>query len=109
MRVTSAAFSGEACPRTWSGVETGSRDETSVPIQSERRSSGPGARGLCLRLIGVDRGLLLHGEADVVETVHQAVLAERVDLERPGAAVGPADFLLAEIDGQCRIGAAFGI
>ena len=32
-----------------------------------------------------------------------------IDLERHGAAVGPADFLLAEIDGQCRIGAAFGI
>src|SRR6266571_1220777 len=71
--------------------------------------SGPGACGLCLGLIGVDRGLLLHGEADVVETVHQAVLAVRVDLEFHGAAVGPANFLLAEIDAQRRIGAAFGI
>src|SRR3981081_4369375 len=71
--------------------------------------SGPGARGLCLRLVGVDRGLLFHGEADVVEAVHEAVLAERIDLEFHRAAVGAADFLGREIDSQRRIGAAFGI
>src|SRR5260370_14699876 len=71
--------------------------------------SGPGARGRRLCLIGVDRGLLLHGEADVVEPVQQAVLAERIDLELHRAAVGAADLLLGEIDAQRRIGAALGI
>src|SRR6266849_3112214 len=60
----------------------------------------PGPRGLRLCLIGVDRGLLLHGEADVVEAVQQAVLAEWIDFELHRAAVGAADLLLGEIDGQ---------
>src|SRR6202163_710945 len=65
--------------------------------QTTRKRSGPGARGLRLFLIGVDRGLLLHGEADVVEAVHQAVLAERINFEFYRAAVGAADFLGGEI------------
>ena len=32
-------------------------------------------------------------QADVVEPVQQAMLAERIDIERDHAAIGPADFL----------------
>src|ERR1700732_5633221 len=64
--------------------------------------SSPGARGLRLGLVGIDRGLLLQGEADIVQPVHQAVLAERIDLEFHRAAVRPTDFLVGKIDGQRR-------
>ena len=37
------------------------------------------------------------------------MLAVRIDLELDDAAVGAADFLLFEIDGQRRIGAALGV
>src|ERR1700746_1089351 len=37
------------------------------------------------------------------------MLAERIDLERHLAAVGAADFLVGEVDGQRRIGDAFGV
>ena len=37
------------------------------------------------------------------------MLAVRIDLELDHAAVGAADFLLFQIDGQRRIGAALGI
>src|SRR6185312_401331 len=62
-----------------------------------------------LRLVSVDRRLLFHGEPDVVEAVQQAVLAERIDLELYLAAVGTADFLVRQVDGQRRIGAAIGV
>src|SRR3954468_12820236 len=75
----------------------------------EARSSGPGAFGLCLCLVAVDRGLLFHGQADIVEAVHQAVLAERIDLELDRAAIGAADFLGAEVDAERRVGAALGV
>ena len=42
----------------------------------------PGLVGLVLRLEGFDLLFLLHREADVVEPVQEAVLLERVDLER---------------------------
>src|SRR5260370_35591321 len=76
---------------------------------SPRVRSGPGARGFRLRLVGVDRGLLLHREADIVEAVHQAVLAERVDLEFHRAAVGPADFLIGKTDGHRSVAATLGV
>src|SRR6185437_1567703 len=74
-----------------------------------RPESGPGALGPGLRLVTVDRSLLLHGETDVVEAVQQAVLAEGVDLEFHRAAVRPANFLIGQIDRQRRIGAALGV
>jgi hypothetical protein len=37
MHVTLGAFSSKASPGLDPGVETGSRDETSVPIQSEQQ------------------------------------------------------------------------
>src|SRR5690606_11487993 len=52
-----------------------------------------------LLLVGVDGGGLLHGQPDAVEAVEQAVLAERVDVERDHAAVRAADLLLLEVDG----------
>src|SRR4051794_18362841 len=72
-------------------------------------ASRPGALLLRLGLVAVDRGLLFHGEADVVEPVDQAMLAERVDLEFHRAAVRPADLLGCEIDAQRGIGAALGV
>src|SRR5580704_18601338 len=67
------------------------QDDGSIASHPFRMTSGvrlrPGARGLGLFLVSVDRGLLFHGEADVVEAVHQAVLAERVDLEFHRAAI----------------------
>ena len=66
-------------------------------------------RAPCAFLVGVDRGLLFHRQADVVEAVDQAVLAERIDLEFDLAAVGAADFLVRQVDGQRRIGAALGV
>src|SRR5438132_11310880 len=76
---------------------------------SSQFNSRPGALGLRLGLISVDRCLLFHGEPDVVEAVHQAVLAERIDLELHLAAVRAADLLVGEVDGQRRIGAALGV
>ena len=46
-------------------------------------SSHPGPRGFRLALVAVDLVLLDHGQADIVEAVEQAVLAEGIDLERP--------------------------
>src|SRR5581483_11417418 len=69
----------------------------------------PGLAGLLLGFEAVDLRLLLQGEADVIEAVEQAVLAERIDVEPDAAAVGPADLLLLEVDGDHRIGAARGV
>ena len=60
-------------------------------------------------LEGVDRRRLLEGEADIVEPVQEAVLAERVEVEGDAAAVGTADLLLLEVDRQRRVGAALGV
>ncbi len=66
----------------------------------------PRMRGGGLFFVGGDGGGLDHGQADVVEPFHQAMLAEGVDLELDDAAVGAADFLRREIDRQRRVGAA---
>src|SRR3984885_15446826 len=57
----------------------------------------------------IDRRLLLQRQADIVEPVHQTALAERIDLEFHRAAVGAADFLIGQINGQGRVRAALGI
>ena len=67
------------------------------------------ARRRRARLEGGDGVLLLEGEADVVEPVQQAVLAEGIDLEGDRAAVGAGDHLALEIDGQHRVRAARGV
>src|SRR5216117_1190215 len=75
----------------------------------QTKESGPGALFPELRLIGVDRALLLHRQPDVVEAVQQAVLSERIDLELHLAAVGTADLLVRQVDGQRGVGAALGV
>src|ERR1700752_3694636 len=75
----------------------------------ERELLRPGSRQLRLLLEAVDLLALHHGEADIVEPVEQAVLAVGVDLEAHHAAVGPADFLLLEIDRERGVGAALGV
>src|SRR5262245_62105664 len=69
----------------------------------------PRPRRGSLLFVARDLVLLDHRQADVVEAVEQAVLAERIDLELHLAAVRPADFLRLEIDGERRVGAALGI
>ncbi len=54
--------------------------------------------------VGRDFVLLLQRQADVIETMDQAVLAERFDLERLRVAVLIAQGLLFEIDGQLVAG-----
>ena len=46
---------------------------------------------------------------DVVETVEQAMLAERIDVEADRPAVGAADLLFYEVDRERRVGAALGV
>src|SRR5262245_8683370 len=82
---------------------------TSRRRRSPNRRSHPGTVGLRLALEAGDLVLLDHREADVVETVEQAMLAVRIDLELDHAAVGAADLLLLEIDRQRRVGAAAGV
>src|SRR4030095_7748829 len=68
-----------------------------------------GLRALVLRLERFDRGRLLQSQADVVETVEEAVLAEGIELEFYAATVGAADLLLLKIDGDDGVGAALGV
>jgi hypothetical protein len=46
---------------------------------------------------------LFECQRDVVEAVHQAMLAERVEIEFHLAAVWSANFLIGEVDGQCCV------
>src|SRR5579884_163589 len=66
----------------------------------------PGAR---LGLVSADRIHLLLGDADVIEAVQQAVLAERVEVEMHLLAVGAGNRLAVEIDRQHRVGALLGV
>src|SRR3546814_15129193 len=61
---------------------------------------------LQLRLVGIDLRRVGEGEADVVEAVEQTVLAEGIDLERYGSAVGTGDLLLLQVDRDHGVGAA---
>src|SRR5580704_2354411 len=60
----------------------------------------PGPLEARLLFIGRDIGALLLGQADVVEAVEHAMLAERIDIEMHDLAVGARDRLLFEIDRQ---------
>src|SRR5262245_38110776 len=73
------------------------------------RVSGPGALEPRLPLELIDVLGLLHGEADIVEALHQAALAVGIDVEMDLAAVGPSDLLRRQIDEQYRVGAARGV
>src|SRR5262245_40636867 len=59
----------------------------------------PGPRLAVTRLEAVDGGRLLQRQADVVEPVQQAMLAEGIDVEADEPAVGAGDLLLLQIDG----------
>src|SRR5690606_27982693 len=69
----------------------------------------PGLADLARLLESGDLVGRLQGEADVVEPVHQAVLAEGIDVEVDGAAIRPGDLLLLEIDGDDGVGATRGV
>mmetsp|Transcript_54566 Transcript_54566/g.173374 ORF Transcript_54566/g.173374 Transcript_54566/m.173374 type:complete len:829 (-) Transcript_54566:162-2648(-) len=58
----------------------------------------PRVGGVVVGLEGVDGIALLEGEADIVEAVEEAVLAELVHLEGDGLAVGADNGLRGEID-----------
>ncbi|CUX25040.1 hypothetical protein AGR7B_Cc270255 [Agrobacterium deltaense RV3] len=62
--------------------------------------SGPGAdRGVCL-FERVDGARMFERQADIVQTVQHAMALEFVDLEGDRAAIGAADFLTFQIDGE---------
>ena len=77
-----------------------------TPSVRIKRASRPRPRGRGLLLVAFDLGLLLVRQPDIIEAVEQAMLAVRVDLEMDDTAVRTADFLLLQIDRECRIGAA---
>src|SRR5260221_4013445 len=79
------------------------------PSGETRRCSRPRPCRRGLLLVALDLALLLFGQADVVESIEQAVLAVRVDFEMNDTAIGATNFLLLEIDGQRRVGAAISI
>src|SRR5205823_1782263 len=72
---------------------------------SARLLPQPRGLGAALGLVGIDVGLLLQGEADAIESLDEAALAEGIDLEGDLGAVGTHDHLIRQIDGEPRIGA----
>src|SRR5690242_8493883 len=62
-----------------------------------RHAELPRARQAGLLLVRSDVGVFLFGQADVVEPVQQAVLAERVDVEMHLLPVGTRDRLAFEV------------
>src|ERR1700730_6815870 len=69
----------------------------------------PRPGGARLLLVGGDLGPLLLGQADIVEAVEQAMLAERIDVEMHDFAVRARNRLFVEIDRQHGIAALLGI
>ena len=58
---------------------------------------------------GGDLVRLFHGQANIVQTIKQTILAERVHLKADLAAIGALDGLGCQIDRQGRVGAALGV
>src|ERR1700730_6643533 len=79
---------------------------SSLRCRVSGRRVQPGLGVLLASLEVVDLRLLLHGQSDIVEAVQQAVLAEWIDVEMHGAAVGTLDLLLLQVDLDDGIGAA---
>src|SRR6201996_7607145 len=69
--------------------------------------SEPGLRGGAFGFEAGNVAFVAQGETDIVPAVHQTLLAEGIDFELHDAAIRPADFLIFQIDGDERIGAAF--
>src|SRR5690606_38375712 len=90
---------------------TGLRPRRSGWRCRSRRGSGvePGLACLLRALEAVDLGVLLQGQANVVEAVEQAVLLPGIDLEVQRTAVRSLDRLGLQVDGQGGVGAARGI
>src|SRR5262245_26176092 len=104
---------GKAVNARWPGQPSppwAARRDMTTPGHYEREARlQPGARRLGVLLEARDRRRLLHGEPDVIQSVEQAALAMRIDVELHHAAVRSADLLVFEIDGERRIGAALRI
>ena len=75
-------------------------EPTPIPFRlaGDVRPRGGRTRASCSK--AVDGVGLLQRQPDIVETFHQAALAERVDVELDHAAVGASDLLRFEVDGQ---------
>src|SRR5690625_3969664 len=85
-----------------------------VVIAGEETGSGryriePGRCLAAPDLVGRDMVHFFKAERDVVESVQQAVLAERINLEAQLAAIRPLDRLRFQVDRDHRIRATFGI
>ena len=65
-----------------------------------RRSQAPRMGGREFLLVSGDRLLLHHRQANVVETLDQAPLAEFVELESDHPAIGAADFPRRQVNGD---------
>ena len=59
--------------------------------------------------MGIDQITLAQGEADIIEPLQQALLAERINLEVNDPAIRTPDLLFFKIDGDGGIGPARGI
>src|SRR5579863_2880896 len=86
-----------------------SDQKSSHPKSSDPKSLHPRPRRLGLGLEAFDLVTLLHRQPDFIEAVEQRVLAVRIYVEFDLAAVGTADFLFFQIDGERGIGAALGV
>src|SRR5258707_613168 len=60
----------------------------------------PGRLAMLVFLEGGDLVLVAQGQADIVPAVHQHLLAEGVHFELDHAAIGAANFLRFQIDGD---------
>jgi hypothetical protein len=69
----------------------------------------PRSRGVGLLFEACDLILLRQRQTNVVQALEQAVLTVGIDVEPDHAAIWAADFLLFEIHGEARVGAAFGV
>src|SRR5487761_134250 len=73
------------------------------------RPSEPGLRLLAPVLELGDRRLFLEGQADVVDAVEQALLAELIDFKMHDLAIGARDGLARQVDGEPRIRTLAGV
>jgi hypothetical protein len=77
--------------------------------RAPRRRSPPGMGRDGFLFVRFDRRRFDQREADVVQPFDEALLAEGIDLELDDPAVGTADLLRRQIDGQRRVRAALGV
>ena len=68
-----------------------------------RKGSHPGARLCCLSFKAIDGRRFFHGQANIVQAVHQAVLFEAVEFKGKALAIRTGDSLVLQIDSHPRI------